>query len=129
VHQRRTKLYEAWGTGHGDGYGPLLLALEDDELTERLEHVRAQVALEGPDPVVVAAESVMELLTAMHVHVSSVEESGIMGEFAAAGEAVSAPPELAELKQRLDLMITAAREALAEHGTTALLPSTGRYSR
>jgi len=124
VHQLRTKLYEAWGSGRGDGYGPLLLALEDEELTERLEHVRAQVALEGPEPVVAAAESVMELLTALHARVFSIEESGILGEFAAAGEEIPPPPELAELKQHLDRMITAARQALAEHGATALLPST-----
>jgi hypothetical protein len=126
VHQLRTKLFEAWDSGHGYSYGPLLLALEDPEFTERLEHVRAQVALEGPDPVVAAAESVMELLTALHSYVVSVEESGIMGEFAAAGEEVSIPSELVELKPRLDLMITAARKALAEYGTAALLPTASR---
>ncbi|SHH32925.1 hypothetical protein [Streptomyces sp. 3214.6] len=126
VHQLRSKLYEAWGRGHGDGYGPMLVVLEDEELSRRLEHVRAQIALEGPEPVVAAAESVMELISALYAHVFSVEESGIMGEFAAAGEEVAAPEELAELKQRLDSMITAARQALAEYGTTALLPSIGR---
>jgi hypothetical protein len=68
----------------------------------------------------------MELLTALHSYVVSVEESGIMGEFAAAGEEVSIPSELVELKPRLDLMITAARKALAEYGTAALLPTASR---
>ncbi|MFD8462369.1 hypothetical protein ACFV27_25580 [Streptomyces antimycoticus] len=124
VHHLHTKLYEAWDRGHGDGHGPLLLVLEDEELSQRLDHVRAQVALEGPEAVVTAAESVMDLLAALYARVFSVQESGIMDEFA--GEEVPAPPELAELKQRLDSMITAAREALAQHGAAALLPSTGR---
>ncbi|HEY8986362.1 MAG TPA: hypothetical protein VIU15_43170 [Streptomyces sp.] len=128
VHLLRTKLFEAWNSGSGDSYGPMLLVLEDEELTQRLERVRAQVALEGPDPVVTAAESVMELLTTLHAHVVSIEESGIIGEFATTEEeaSLSAPSELVELKRRLDRMIAAARHALAEHGATALLPSTGR---
>ncbi|MGQ4374792.1 hypothetical protein ACN6K9_001663 [Streptomyces sp. SAS_267] len=123
VHELRTKLYEAWSNGHPDGYGRLLLVLEDEEFSRRLERVRAQVALEGPDAVVTAAEGVMELLAAMHARVVSVEESDIVAEFAMAGEDVPPPPELAELKPGLDLMIAAARKALAEHGATALLPS------
>ncbi len=126
MHQLRTKLYEAWSSGPGDGYGRLLQVLEDEELSERLEQVRAQVALEGPEQVVAAAESVMEVLTALHSYVFSIEESGILGEFAAAGEEVSLPSELAELKRRLDLMIAAAREALAQHGAAALLSSPNR---
>lgn len=126
LHQLRAKLHEAWSRGHGDGFGPLLAVLEDEEFSRRLEHVRAQVALEGPDAVVAAAESVMERVTTLYRTAASIQESGIMGEFAAAGEEVSAPPELAELKERLDDMITAARQALAEHGTASLLPSAGR---
>ncbi|OIJ63257.1 hypothetical protein WN71_035130 [Streptomyces mangrovisoli] len=126
VHELRSKLYEAWSSGHPDGYGPLLVVLDDEEFGRRLEHVRAQVSLEGPDPVVAAAESVIDLLAAFRLQVLSIEESGIMGEMAAAGEEVSPPSELAELKQRLNDMITAARNALAEHGATALLPTAVR---
>ncbi|MCX4429643.1 hypothetical protein [Streptomyces mirabilis] len=126
VHELRTRLYEAWSSGPGNGYGALLLVLEDEELSRRLEHVRAQDALEGPDPVAAAAESVMDLLAAMHARVLSVEESDILAEFAMTGEEVPPPPELAELKQRLNDMITTARVALAEYGATALLPATIR---
>ncbi len=66
----------------------------------------------------------MDLLAALYARVFSVQESSIMSEFA--DVEVPAPPELAELKQRLDGMIAAAREALAQHGAVALLPSTGR---
>lgn len=126
VHQLRTKLYEAWSGGPGDGFGRLRQLLEDEELGDRLEQVHAQVALEGPEPVVAAAESIMELLTALYSHVVSLEESGVLDEFAAAGEEISAPSQLAELKERLDLMIAAAREALAQHGAAVLAPSPGR---
>ncbi|MEU0742905.1 hypothetical protein [Streptomyces sp. NPDC006134] len=88
-----------------------------------MERVRAQVALEGPEKVVEAADHVMDVISAMHARVHSVVESDIMAEFAAHGETVSIPPELTELKQCLDRMITAAREALAQHGAAALLPA------
>ncbi|WP_163010534.1 hypothetical protein [Streptomyces dangxiongensis] len=123
VHELRTKSYEAWSGGHPDGYGRLLLVLEDEEFSRRLEHVRAQVSLEGPEAVVAAAEGVMELLATMHARVISIEESDMAAEFGMAGEEVPPPPELAELKPRLDCMITEARQALADHGATVLLPS------
>ncbi|GGZ44309.1 hypothetical protein [Streptomyces poonensis] len=126
VHHVRTKLFEAWRSGPGDGHGRLLLVLEDEELSERLERVRAQVALEGPEAVVEAAESVMDLLSATHARIASLVESGILDEFAAAGEEIPLPPEVVELKQRLDRMITAAREALAQYGAAALLSSEHR---
>ncbi|WP_434597937.1 hypothetical protein [Streptomyces sp. A5-4] len=122
VRRLRTKLYEAVD-GPGDGYGRLLHVLDDEELSERLEQAHAQVALEGPETVVAAAESIMELLGALYSRVFSIEESGILGEAAAAGEdGAPLPWELAELKQLLDHMTATAREALAQHGAVALLP-------
>ncbi|MER8087851.1 hypothetical protein ABTZ57_22690 [Streptomyces sp. NPDC094048] len=109
VYRMRSRLYEAWGSGPGDGYGRMLLVLEDEQFVDELEQVRAQVALEGPEKVVEAADRVMDLFSAMHARLHSVVESDILAEFAADGETVSAPPELMELKQCLNRMITAAR--------------------
>jgi hypothetical protein len=125
VHHLRTQLYEAWDRSQGSGYGPLISVLEDGELSRHLELVRAQVSLEGPDPVVAAAEHVMELLTALHAHAVSVEESGILGEFTQDEAELALPSQLAELKPSLDRMIAEARQALAQYGAAALLPSTG----
>ncbi|MEU3529137.1 hypothetical protein AB0E62_35670 [Streptomyces sp. NPDC038707] len=126
VHRTRAKLFEAWTDGPGDGYSRLLLALEDEELIDQLERVRTQVALEGPEKVVEAADNVMDVISAMHTRIHSVVESDILAEFAAHGETISIPPELTELKQCLDRMITAAREALAQYGAAALLPALQR---
>lgn len=123
VHHLRTELYEAWDRCQGQSFGPLVVVLEEDQFFQRLESAWAQVALEGPDAVVAAAESVMGLLGELHAHAVSVHESGIMSEFI--DEQVGAPPQLAELQHRLDRMIAAARKALAEHGAAGLLHSTG----
>jgi hypothetical protein len=126
VYRMRSRLYEAWTNGPGDGYGRVLLVLEDEQFIDELERVRAQVALEGPAEVVEAADRVMDLFSALHGRLLSLVESGVLGEFAAEGEELGAPPELGELKLCLDGMITAAREALSQFGASALLPGLPR---
>jgi len=126
VYRMRSRLYEAWGDGPGDGYGRVLLVLEDEQFIDELERVRAQVALEGPEEVVEAADRVMDLFSALHGRLHSLVESGVLGEFAAEGEELGFPPELGELKVRLDGMIAAAREALSQFGASALLPGVPR---
>ncbi|MER7721978.1 hypothetical protein ABTX99_34500 [Streptomyces flaveolus] len=126
VYRMRSRLYEAWSTGPGDGHGRVLLVLEDEQFIEELERVRAQVALEGPAAVAEAADRVMDLVSALHGRLHSLVESGVLGEFAAEGEELGAPPELEELKTCLEDMIAAARDALSQFGASALLPGASR---
>ncbi|MFD9052856.1 hypothetical protein [Streptomyces zaomyceticus] len=126
VYRMQSRLYEAWRNGAGDGHGRVLLVLEDEQFLDELERVRAQVALERPAEVVEGADKVMDVFSALHGRLYSLVESGVLGEFAAQGEELSAPPELGELKVCLDGMITEAREALSQFGASALLPAAPR---